>query len=465
MGFLNLPHYSFDYPYYVSPIDYFPPESKRLFEAKLASFDGAIPRTAEPRAGSYRPDVEGTGPGQLVLPRHIPARGDRPEPVGGAGARLHRPPPSQSSRSEPKWRACAWGLYTFEPRESGGSESGLSHGDCRPGAAGPFCYEGMRGGWTVGQVADRYRCPGVLLAARSMERGAARGWRAQRGGHLRRRRCHLDVQRCGRRYLSAESERQVYRRDAETPSFRTARRLNKVYLLRNSASRRLGGEASPSTPPAAGPGPSRRPGRSRRRAPPPARRASPPVRVPHRDIVGQIFAQQAQILKRVRLRARSRWPPSPRSRRRARSTGRPRSSTPAVRQATSSVTFTTAPSLRQASDICKSSVCTPLELAREQARRSSPPRRSLWRRGRSRSRALVELTGRIRRAVRGSPATLRHRFSRRALRAAAPPDPRRRAGPPTRQPDRCAATRFERCRHRLVGERGAGERMLQYLCG
>ena len=159
-GFLNLPHYSFDYPYYVSPIDYFPPESKRLFEAKLASFDGAIPRTAEPRAGSYRPDVEGTAQGNWFYPGTYQREATDLSP---SVALVHDyiDPAQPVFSIGTKVEGVRMGLYTFEPRESGAVNRDFT---AIVAGAGPFCYEGMRGGWTVGKLPTG-TLSGVLLAA------------------------------------------------------------------------------------------------------------------------------------------------------------------------------------------------------------------------------------------------------------------------------------------------------------
>jgi len=67
-GLANLDHYPFDYPYYVSPVDYYPADLKELFASKLASWDGSTLRTAEPRVGEYRPDIPGTAQGLWFIP-------------------------------------------------------------------------------------------------------------------------------------------------------------------------------------------------------------------------------------------------------------------------------------------------------------------------------------------------------------------------------------------------------------
>ncbi|MDZ4798656.1 MAG: hypothetical protein SGI92_10875 [Bryobacteraceae bacterium] len=67
-GLAVLEHYPFDYPYYVSPFEYFPDDVKSQFEPKLTSWDGQVQRTAEPRWGTFRPDIVGTAQGNWFRP-------------------------------------------------------------------------------------------------------------------------------------------------------------------------------------------------------------------------------------------------------------------------------------------------------------------------------------------------------------------------------------------------------------
>lgn len=67
-GLIKLEHYPSDYPYYVSPVDYFTEDVKSEFAATLGSYDGQVPRVAEPRTGDYRPDVPGTAKGNWFFP-------------------------------------------------------------------------------------------------------------------------------------------------------------------------------------------------------------------------------------------------------------------------------------------------------------------------------------------------------------------------------------------------------------
>lgn len=67
-GLVNLEHYPSDYPYYVSPVEYYPADLRAQFASKLASWDGRVRRTAEPVVGSYRQDIAGTAQGNWFRP-------------------------------------------------------------------------------------------------------------------------------------------------------------------------------------------------------------------------------------------------------------------------------------------------------------------------------------------------------------------------------------------------------------
>jgi hypothetical protein len=158
-GFVNLQHYPFDYPYYVSPVDYYPPELRERFAAKLASFDGAAPRTAEPRVGSYRPDIAGTAQGNWFFPG-VYARDATDWSPSVALVHDYIDPAQPVFSIGTKVEGVRMGLYTFEPRESGrvNRDFAAVRGD------GIYCYEGMRGGRTAGML-PAGRLDGVLLVA------------------------------------------------------------------------------------------------------------------------------------------------------------------------------------------------------------------------------------------------------------------------------------------------------------
>lgn len=67
-GFANPAHYTRDFFYYASPVGYFVPELREALEARLGSYDGSVPRTAEPRGGAHMQDLPGTAQGTWFTP-------------------------------------------------------------------------------------------------------------------------------------------------------------------------------------------------------------------------------------------------------------------------------------------------------------------------------------------------------------------------------------------------------------
>ena len=70
-GFVNPARYTRDFFHYASPVGYFVPELKAALEARLASYDGSVPRTAEPRTGAYMQDLPGTAQGIARFYREV----------------------------------------------------------------------------------------------------------------------------------------------------------------------------------------------------------------------------------------------------------------------------------------------------------------------------------------------------------------------------------------------------------
>jgi hypothetical protein len=164
-GLVDPNHYPFDYPYYVSPVDYYPPALKAQFEAKLASWDGTIVRTAEPRSGSYRPDIPGAAQGNWFFPglnMRINSEDMTPhlalvqdyidpaEPVFAIGTRLAE---------------ARMGLYSFAPRDSG-----LTNRQFRDVTSDGnlYCYDAWKSGRSVGLL-PLTRLDGVLLVSMPSE--------------------------------------------------------------------------------------------------------------------------------------------------------------------------------------------------------------------------------------------------------------------------------------------------------
>lgn len=163
-GFTNLQHYPYDYPYYVSPVDYFPPELKQLLETKLASYDGTVPRTAEPRAGSYRPDVPGTAQGNWFFPGTYMRESTD---LSSAIALVH----DYVDSAQPvfniglKVGGVRMGTYTFAPLTEGNVNRDFRDATTEGGV---FCYEGFRAGRTVGLLPTG-SIAGILLVALDKE--------------------------------------------------------------------------------------------------------------------------------------------------------------------------------------------------------------------------------------------------------------------------------------------------------
>jgi hypothetical protein len=67
-AFVNPSHYTRDFFYYASPVGYFTPALRSVMESRLASYDGRVPRTAEPRGGTYMQDLAGTAQGNWFTP-------------------------------------------------------------------------------------------------------------------------------------------------------------------------------------------------------------------------------------------------------------------------------------------------------------------------------------------------------------------------------------------------------------
>jgi len=148
-GFVDLNHYPFDYPYYASPLDYFPPEVKAQLEGKLASWDGRIPRTAEPRAGSHRLDTAGTAQGGWFFPGTDMRSNPENMTPHLALVQDYIDPEQPVFVIGTKVSGVRMGLYSFEASENGLLNRRFR--DVTPDG-NIYCYEGMRGGRTAGQL-------------------------------------------------------------------------------------------------------------------------------------------------------------------------------------------------------------------------------------------------------------------------------------------------------------------------
>jgi hypothetical protein len=157
-GFVDVSHYPFDYPYYASPLDYYPPELRAEFEARLASWDGKTPRAAEPRAGTHRIDLAGTAQGGWFFPgSDMRTNPDDMTPHLGLAADYIEPRQPLIVLGN-RVAGARMGIYSFEP--ASGADTNRPFNEVTPGAA--YCYEGMKGGRSVGQL-PLAALEGVLL--------------------------------------------------------------------------------------------------------------------------------------------------------------------------------------------------------------------------------------------------------------------------------------------------------------
>ncbi|MBI3681537.1 MAG: hypothetical protein HY235_14225 [Acidobacteria bacterium] len=164
-GLADLSHYPFDYPYYVSPVEYYPSDLKGLFETKLASWDGTMRRTAEPLPGIYRQDVPGTAQGNWFFPGlnlrinsedltpHLALVQDYinpAQPVLSIGASV---------------KDVRMGLYSFTP-----AETGFVNRVFREVTAdgNTYCYDNLKAGRTAGLL-PLTSLDGVLLVSMPSE--------------------------------------------------------------------------------------------------------------------------------------------------------------------------------------------------------------------------------------------------------------------------------------------------------
>lgn len=157
-GFVEISHYPFDYPYYASPLDYYPPNLREMFEDRLASWDGTTRPTTEPKAGTHRLDVAGTAQGGWFFP----------------GSNMRTNPDDMTPHLALVWdyidpgqpvivlgttvQGARMGLYSFQPSREG--DVNRPFREITPGVV--YCYERLRSGRTAGQL-PLSNLNGVLL--------------------------------------------------------------------------------------------------------------------------------------------------------------------------------------------------------------------------------------------------------------------------------------------------------------
>jgi len=158
LGFANPDHYTKEMLHYVSPVNYFTPEARAMFEKKLASYDGTVARTAEPRAGSYMQDIPGTAQGNWFTPgKSLATPFQQPDPfIALVYEYIDPTQPIFSVGNSVK--GLSMGVYSFTPRATGKVNRDFS----QVAADGTiYCYDSFKTGKTAGGIG--LRNPGGII--------------------------------------------------------------------------------------------------------------------------------------------------------------------------------------------------------------------------------------------------------------------------------------------------------------
>jgi len=146
-GFANIAHYSHDYPYYVSPVKYFTPAVRAIFDAHTGSVFGTRLRTAAPVEGSYMQDLPGTAQGNWFRPGISYANSTD---VSSALALVHdyvdpTEPIMSVGNSVPGF---AMGLYALTPQSGTGTLNRDFSAVLPDGRI--YCYDAFKSGASAG---------------------------------------------------------------------------------------------------------------------------------------------------------------------------------------------------------------------------------------------------------------------------------------------------------------------------
>jgi hypothetical protein len=167
-GLVNLEHYPHDYPYYASPVDYFPPGVKEALEAKLGAWDGATPRTAEPKSGNYRLDIAGTAQGNWFFPGvYLSTSTDYSSAIALVGDYIDPAQPVLAAGTS--LAGVRMGLYSFKPADGDDAENRVNvpFAKVKP-EGGIYCYDGFLEGRTAGKL-PLGKIDGVVLVQLTSE--------------------------------------------------------------------------------------------------------------------------------------------------------------------------------------------------------------------------------------------------------------------------------------------------------
>lgn len=150
LDFANPAKYSYELLHYVSPVDYFTPEVRAEFEARLTSYDGTTPRTIEPKTGLINQDVAGTAQTNWFEPGKSWAK-NPVDPPDTFIALVH----DYTGAEEPIFSVGTsvaglhYGVYSFVPSSQG--RINRDFGEIK--ADGEiYCFDNFRSGTTAGGV-------------------------------------------------------------------------------------------------------------------------------------------------------------------------------------------------------------------------------------------------------------------------------------------------------------------------
>jgi len=148
-GFANIAHYSFDYPYYVSPVRYFTPAVRAIFDAHTGSVFGTRLRTAAPVEGIYMQDVPGTAQGNWFRPGISYANNtDMSSALGLVHDYIDPTEPIVSMGTSVA--GLAMGLYAFTPQGGSGTLNRDFSAVVPDGRI--YCFDAFKTGTSAGGV-------------------------------------------------------------------------------------------------------------------------------------------------------------------------------------------------------------------------------------------------------------------------------------------------------------------------
>jgi len=146
-AFANVAHYSSDYPYYVSPVKYFTPAVRAMFDAHTGSVFGTRLRTSTPVEGNYMQDLPGTAQGNWFRPGISYAN---TTDISSALALVHDyvDPTEPIMSMGNSVQGLAMGLYAFTPVGGAGALNRDFSAVVVDGRI--YCYDAFKSGTSAG---------------------------------------------------------------------------------------------------------------------------------------------------------------------------------------------------------------------------------------------------------------------------------------------------------------------------